>query len=349
MTAAIAAMYVVGFVLLFSAVGHHYVLSRTGAKVKIFGVGTGVLALTLGMRHAFDADHIAAIDNTTRKLMHEGKRPTSVGFFFSLGHSSVVFVMAVLLNFGIRSLDDAVSNDGSRLHTVTGIVGTSVSGGFLYVIAALNVVILVSIVRIFGEMRSGKFDEGELERKLAQRGFMNRFLGRFAERVDASWKMYPLGLLFGLGFDTATEVSLLVLSGSAVASGLPFYAILALPILFAAGMSTFDTLDGCFMNFAYGWAFATPIRKVYYNITITGLSVMAAFVIGTIEILGLLQSEFTLNDPFMRFMANFNINTAGFVVVGLFVAVWAIALAVWHFGDVEGRWEARAQRAADPA
>jgi high-affinity nickel-transport protein len=154
--------------------------------------------------------------------------------------------------------------------------------------------------------------------------------------------MYPLGLLFGLGFDTATEVSLLVLSGSAVASGLPFYAILSLPILFAAGMCTFDTLDGCFMNFAYGWAFATPIRKIYYNITITGLSVMAAFVIGTIEILGLLQSEFSLNDPFMRFMAHFNINTAGFVVVGLFIAVWAVALAVWHFGDVEGRWEARA-------
>ncbi|HWA66672.1 MAG TPA: HoxN/HupN/NixA family nickel/cobalt transporter [Mycobacteriales bacterium] len=338
MGAAVVALYVVGFALLLSAVGHHYVLSRSGAKVKIFGVGTGVLALTLGMRHAFDADHIAAIDNTTRKLMGEGQRPTSVGFFFSLGHSSVVFVLAVLLNFGIRSLDRAVSDDGSGLHHVTGIIGTSVSGTFLYLIAALNVVILVSIVRIFREMRGGAFDEAELERRLAQRGLMNRLLGGFAERVDRPWKMYPLGVLFGLGFDTATEVSLLVLSGSAVASGLPFWAILSLPILFAAGMSTFDTLDGCFMNFAYGWAFATPIRKVFYNITITGLSVMAAFVIGTIEILGLVQSEFSFDDPFMRFMSNFNINTAGFVVVGLFVAVWAIALAVWHFGDVEGRW-----------
>jgi high-affinity nickel-transport protein len=341
MFGAIIAMYVVGFVLLFSAVGHHYVLSRTGTDVKLFGVGTGILALTLGMRHAFDADHISAIDNTTRKLMSEGKRPTSVGFFFALGHSSVVFFMSILLNLGIRSLDHSVADNGSQLHHVTGIVGTSVSGGFLYLIAALNVVILVSIIRIFREMRGGSYDDAELERRLAQRGFMNRVLGGLGSRVDSPWKMYPLGVLFGLGFDTATEVSLLVLSGSAVASGLPFYAILSLPILFAAGMCTFDTLDGCFMNFAYGWAFATPIRKIYYNITITGLSVMAAFVIGTIEILGLLQSEFSLNDPFMNFMAHFNINTAGFVVVGLFVAVWAIALAVWHFGEVEARWEGR--------
>jgi high-affinity nickel-transport protein len=249
--------------------------------------------------------------------------------------------MSILLNLGIRSLDHSVADNGSQLHHVTGIVGTSVSGGFLYLIAALNVVILVSIIRIFREMRGGSYDDAELERRLAQRGFMNRVLGGLGSRVDSPWKMYPLGVLFGLGFDTATEVSLLVLSGSAVASGLPFYAILSLPILFAAGMCTFDTLDGCFMNFAYGWAFATPIRKIYYNITITGLSVMAAFVIGTIEILGLLQSEFSLNDPFMNFMAHFNINTAGFVVVGLFVAVWAIALAVWHFGEVEARWEGR--------
>jgi high-affinity nickel-transport protein len=352
MFAAIVALYVVGFVLLFAAVGHHYVVSRTASKVKVFGLGTGILALTLGMRHAFDADHISAIDNTTRKLMGEGKRPLSVGFFFALGHSSIVFLLAVLLNFGIRDLDHAVQDNGSHLHNVTSIIGTSVSGGFLYLIAALNIVILFSIVRIFRDMRRGRYDDEELERQLAQRGFMNRILGGFANRVDSPWKMYPVGLLFGLGFDTATEVSLLVLSGSAVASGLPFYAILALPILFAAGMTTFDTLDGCFMNFAYGWAFATPIRKVYYNITITGLSVVVAFVIGTIEILGLLRSELHLDDPFMNFMAHFNINTAGFVIVGVFVVVWALALAIWHFGQVETRWKvsaevARAVRAAD--
>jgi len=336
MAAVVAGLFVLGFVLLLAAVPHHYHLSRT----DLFGVGTGTLALTLGMRHAFDADHISAIDNTTRKLMAEGKRPTSVGFFFSLGHSTVVFCLAVLLNFGIRALDDQVRNGGSTLHTVTGIVGTSVSGTFLYLIAALNVVILLSIVRAFRDMRSGRFDEGELERQLQQRGLMNRFFGPLARRVDTPWKMYPIGVLFGLGFDTATEVALLVLSGTAVSSGLPFWAILSLPILFAAGMSLFDTMDGCFMNFAYGWAFSRPIRKVYYNLVITGLSVAVAVLIGSVELLGLIGQETNLSGAFWSAMSGFNINTAGFVVVGLFVATWVVALAVWHFAHIETRWDA---------
>jgi nickel/cobalt transporter (NiCoT) family protein len=336
MAISILALFVVGFALLFAAAPHHYRLSKT----EIFGIGTGILALTLGMRHAFDADHISAIDNTTRKLMAEGKRPTSVGFFFSLGHSTIVFLLAVLLNFGIRALDDQVSNDSSGLHDVTGIVGTSVSGTFLYVIAALNIVIFLSICKAFRDLRSGHFDEDELERQLEQRGLMNRFFGPLARRVDTPWKMYPVGLLFGLGFDTATEVALLVLSGTAVSSGLPFWAILCLPILFAAGMCLFDTLDGCFMNFAYGWSFSRPIRKVYYNLVITGLSVAVAFLIGTIELVGLVSSEFDLQGSFWDTMANFNVNTAGFVIVGLFVATWAIALAVWHFGKIESKWEA---------
>jgi high-affinity nickel-transport protein len=297
------------------------------------------------MRHAFDADHIAAIDNTTRKLMSEGKRPLSVGFFFSLGHSSVVFVMAVLLNFGIRSLDEQVKNGSSGLHNVTNIVGTGISGFFLYLIAALNVVILVSILRVFIEMRRGLYDDEQLEEQLNKRGLMNRFFGPLARRIDTPWKMYPIGVLFGLGFDTATEVALLVLSGTAVASGLPFYAVLALPFLFAAGMSLFDTIDGCFMNFAYGWAFARPIRKVYYNITITALSVAAAFLIGTIELLGLLPSEIHLQGAFWTFMANFNINPAGFIIVGMFAVTWLGALAVWRFGRIEQRWDAAAMRA----
>jgi nickel/cobalt transporter (NiCoT) family protein len=341
MAATVVGLYVVGFVLLLSSAPHHYALSKT----EVFGVGTGILALTLGMRHAFDADHISAIDNTTRKLMAEGKRPMSVGFFFSLGHSTIVFVLAVLLNFGIRSLDDQVKNDNSGLHSVTGIVGTSVSGTFLYLIAALNIVILVSIVKVFLELRQGKYDDEELERQLDARGLMNRFFGRLARRIDTPWKMYPIGVLFGLGFDTASEVALLVLSGTAVASGLPFYAILSLPILFAAGMSTFDTIDGCFMNFAYGWAFARPIRKVFYNITITGLSVVVAFAIGTIEILGLLPSELNWRGGVWSFFERFNINTAGFVIVGLFVITWAIALSIWHFGRVEERWDAAALEA----
>ena len=341
MAAAVVGLYVVGFLMLLAAVPHHYHL----ASKEVFGVGTGILALTLGMRHAFDADHISAIDNTTRKLMSEGRRPLSVGFFFSLGHSTIVFILAVLLNFGIRSLDHEVANGRSGLHNVTGIVGTSVSGTFLYLIAALNIVILVSIVKVFMDLRRGKYDDAELEEQLNKRGLMNRFFGPLARRIDAPWKMYPIGVLFGLGFDTATEVALLVLSGTAVASGLPFYAILSLPILFAAGMSLFDTVDGCFMNFAYGWAFARPIRKVFYNITITGLSVVVAFFIGTVEILGLLPSELNWTGSGWRFFENFNINAAGFVIVAMFVVTWVVALSIWHFGRIEQRWDTAAMSA----
>jgi len=345
MSAAIAGLHVAGFVMLFAAIPYHYHLSRT----QLFGLGTGILAYTLGMRHAFDADHISAIDNTTRKLMAERKRPLSVGFFFSLGHSTIVFVLAALLNFGIRALDSQVKNGGSGFHQVTSIVGTSVSGTFLYLIAALNVVILVSIVRVFLDLRRGKYDDESLEIQLNQRGLMNRFFGPLARRIDTPWKMYPIGVLFGLGFDTASEVALLVLSGTAVASGLPFWAILSLPILFAAGMCLFDTLDGCFMNFAYGWAFSRPIRKVYYNITITGLSVAVAFFIGTIELLGLVANETNLSGAFWHRMETFNINSAGFVVVGMFVVTWAIALSVWRFGHIEARWDKAATRARQSA
>ncbi|MGB7052493.1 MAG: HoxN/HupN/NixA family nickel/cobalt transporter [Acidimicrobiales bacterium] len=345
MAVTVIGLFVLGFVLLLAAVPHHYRLSGTA----VFGVGTGLLALTLGMRHAFDADHISAIDNTTRKLMAEGKRPTSVGFWFSLGHSTIVFALAVLLNFGIRALDDQVRNGGSTLHNVTGIIGTSVSGAFLYVIAALNIIILVSMAKAFRDLRSGRFDEAELERQLQQRGLMNRFFGPLARRVDRPWKMYPVGLLFGLGFDTATEVALLVLSGTAVSSGLPFWAILSLPLLFAAGMSLFDTLDGCFMNFAYGWAFSKPVRKVYYNMVITGLSVAMAFFIGSIELLGLFGSEFGLHGSFWAAMGDFNINTAGFAIVGLFVVTWVVAVAVWHLGDLEARWERAPSSPSSPS
>jgi len=258
--------------------------------------------------------------------------------------------MAVLLNFGIRSLDRQVRDNNSGLHNITGIVGTSVSGVFLYIIAGLNVIILVSIIKVFRDLRRGLYDDESLEEQLNKRGLMNRFFGPLARRIDTPWKIYPIGVLFGLGFDTATEVALLVLSGTAVASGLPFYAILSLPILFAAGMSTFDMIDGCFMNFAYGWAFARPIRKVYYNIIITGLSVAAAFLIGSIELLGLLPSELNWNGSVWRWFENFNINTAGFIIVGLFAVTWAVALAIWYFGKIEARWDTAALRArADDA
>jgi nickel/cobalt transporter (NiCoT) family protein len=341
MAGTVIGLNVLGWGLLAAAAGGHYHINKT----EIFGFGTGILAYTLGMRHAFDADHIAAIDNTTRKLVGEGKRPLSVGFFFSLGHSSVVFVLALLLNLGIRALDEQVKNAGSQLQHTTNIVGTLVSGFFLFLIAAMNIVILAGILKVFREMRAGRYDDQELERQLNNRGLMNRFLGPLARRIDTPWKMYPIGFLFGLGFDTATEVALLVLAGTAVVSGLPFYAVLSLPILFAAGMSLFDTADGCFMNFAYDWAFARPVRKVYYNITITALSVFVAVFVGAVEILGLLGQESNLTGSGWSWLANFNINTAGFVIVGVFVVTWVVALGIWHFGKLEQRWENGAARA----
>jgi nickel/cobalt transporter (NiCoT) family protein len=335
MAAVIIGLNVLGWGMLAAAASGHYHITGT----QLFGFGTGVLAYTLGIRHAFDADHIAAIDNTTRKLVQDGKRPLSVGFFFSLGHSTIVFALAVLLNFGIRALNSAVKDDSSGLHTYTGIIGTSVSGTFLYLIAALNAVVLYSIIKVFREMRTGAYNDEELERQLDSRGLMNRIFGGYARRIDTPWKMYPVGVLFGLGFDTATEVALLVLAGTAVVGGLPFYAVLSLPILFAAGMCLFDTADGCFMNFAYDWAFARPVRKVFYNLTITGLSVFVALFIGTIEILGLIGQEFSLVGGFWTLMGNFNINKAGFVIVGIFVVTWAVALSVWHFGKIEQKWD----------
>ena len=335
MVATVIGLNVLGWGMLAAALGGHYHINST----TVFGVGTGALAYTLGMRHAFDADHIAAIDNTTRKLVGEGQRPLSVGFFFSLGHSSVVFVLAVLLNFGIRGLDEQVKNGSSDLQHTTNIIGTCVSGFFLFLIAAFNIVILTGIIKVFREMRSGAYDDEQLEEQLNKRGLMNRFLGPLARRVDTPWKMYPIGFLFGLGFDTATEVALLVLAGTAVVGGLPFYAILSLPILFAAGMSLFDTADGCFMNFAYDWAFAKPVRKVYYNLTITGLSIFVAVFIGAVELLGLLAQDTSLNGSFWSFMQTFNINTAGLFVVGVFVVTWIVALCVWHFGRIEQKWE----------
>ncbi len=337
MAAVIAGLHVIGFGLLILVVApQHFRLGAAGT----FAIGTGITAYTLGMRHAFDADHIAAIDNTTRKMMTEGKRPLSVGFFFSLGHSTVVFGLAFLLSVGVRALSGPVQNDGSSLHKVTNVVGTTVSGTFLYAIAILNILILVSIVRIFLDMRRGAYDEQELEEQLNSRGLMNRFLGRHVNKIREPWQMYPLGVLFGLGFDTATEIALLVLAAGAGAAGLPFYAILCLPVLFAAGMSLLDTIDGSFMNFAYGWAFSKPVRKVYYNITITGLSVAVALFIGTIELVGLLADKLGLHGSLVHWFQNFNINTAGFIIVGMFVAAWTLALAVWRFARIEEKWTA---------
>jgi high-affinity nickel-transport protein len=313
MVSVIVALNGIGWFTIVALVApHHYSLGT-----KTFGLGVGLTAYTLGMRHAFDADHIAAIDNTTRKLMAEGKRPMSVGFWFSLGHSTIVFLLAFLLSLGVKALVGPVRNDNSGLHHYTGLIGTSVSGTFLFAIAAINAVILVGIVKVFRDMRRGVYDEETLEEHLANRGLMNRILRPVMKSVTRPGQMYPVGVLFGLGFDTATEVALLVLAAAGAASALPWYAILSLPVLFAAGMCLFDTIDGTFMNFAYGWAFSQPVRKVYYNITITTLSVM-----------------------FWTDMQNADINTLGFVIVGMFVVTWTVALLIWHLGGIEEKWSA---------
>jgi high-affinity nickel-transport protein len=273
--------------------------------------------------------------------MNEGQRPLSVGFFFSLGHSTIVFALGALVTVGVRGLSGAVENSNSALHRVTGVIGPTVSGSFLLLIGILNLVILVSIVRIFRRMRHGELDEQQLEEELGSRGFMNRFYGRATRAIRKPWHMYPLGILFGLGFDTATEVGLLVLAGGVAASGLPFYAIVCLPILFAAGMSLFDTIDGAFMNFAYGWAFSRPVRKLFYNITITGLSVAVALLIGTLELMSVLAGRLGLRGGIWDFVSTLDLNLVGYAIVGLFVVTWAAALAVWHFGRIEERWTQR--------
>lgn len=321
-------------IFVFTVLPHHFQYEKLGV-----GLGVAFTAWTLGVRHAFDADHISAIDNVTRKLMAEGKRPLSTGFFFALGHSTVVVAVGVGITIAAKAVFGAVVDPNSTYETLGGAIGTITSAGFLYLIALLNLIVLAGIAKVFRDMRRGTFDEAELERQLQARGLMWRFFGRFMKSINRTWQMFFVGLIFGIGFDTATEVVLLAATAYAATSGLPFYAVLALPLLFSGGMTLFDTLDGCFMNFAYGWAFARPVRKVYYNLVITGLSIAAAFLIGTIEMLGVLTSEMHLSGPFWDFMANFNINEAGFAIAGLFAGTWIVALAFWRFGKVEARWQ----------
>ena len=333
----IALLNLVGWGLLLGVVApSHYDLGAAG----VFGVGLGVTAFTLGMRHAFDADHIAAIDNTTRKLMSEGQKPVSVGFWFALGHSSVVFALVLLLSMGVRALVGQVSNASSVLQTVFGFVGTAVSGFFLIAIGLINLVILLRIVRVYRGVRSGEVGESELEEHLDSRGFLARILRGVSKAIRRPRDMYPLGLLFGLGFDTATEIALLVLAGGAAALALPWYAILVLPILFAAGMTLLDTIDGAFMNVAYGWAFANPMRKLFYNMVITGLSVFVALVIGMVEILGLVADEVGATTGPLAWVSAINMDNIGFVIVGVFVVTWVVALLIWKLGGLDRRWSA---------
>jgi high-affinity nickel-transport protein len=318
---------------------HHFDYRGEGSSAGLgVGVGVAITAWFLGFRHAFDADHISCIDNTTRKLMADGKRPLGTGFFFSLGHSAVIVGVGVGITFAAHEVFGAVVDPNSTYETAGGAIGTGLSAGFLYLIAILNLIVLAGIFKVFRDMRRGTYNEVELEAQLQARGLMYRFFGRFMRSINHTWQLFFVGLVFGIGFDTTTEVLLLAATTYAALQGLPFFAVLALPFLFAGGMMLFDSLDGTFMNFAYGWAFAKPVRKVYYNLVITGLSIGAAFIIGTIEILGIFTTEFHLNGSFWNVMANFNINVAGFCIAAMFVIVWAAALLYWRYGKVEMKW-----------
>lgn len=334
MSAAVIALHVLGWgMLVFLVAPEHFTVQGS-----VFGVGLGVTAYTLGMRHAFDADHIAAIDNTTRKLVADGRRPMSVGFWFSLGHSSIVFIMVGLLALGVKALAANVSDEHSSLQQWTGVFGTAVSGSFLLLIGLLNLVSLIGIYRIAKRMRGGEVDEAALERELSNRGGLNRLFGPLMSTIRKPWQMYPVGLLFGLGFDTVTEVSLLVIAGGAAVTGLPWYAILVLPILFSAGMSLFDSLDGSLMNFAYDWAFQEPARKIYYNLVVTGLSVAVAVLIGAQEIISILTEKLDITTGPLAAVGELDLAAMGYVIVGLFIVTWAVAALGWRYTGVRRRW-----------
>jgi high-affinity nickel-transport protein len=357
-----------GSILLLHALGFFvFIVLVVPEHYKGLGIGVSVLAYTLGLRHAFDADHISAIDNTTRKAMNQRNefvnraaanepqgtvppRPFAFGFFFSLGHSTIVVAIGVGIIIAERTVFAAVSHNGSGLEQFGGLFGTIVSASFLFLIGALNLVILAGIVKVFRSMRRGKYDEAELERQLENRGFFYRFFGRWMKAINKEWQMYPVGVVFGMGFDTATEVALLATTALLATQHVPWYAILCLPLLFTAGMTLMDTTDGMFMNLAYGWAFFNPVRKVYYNLAITGLSVAICFFIGGIELLGLLPQEIhslSQTSGFWGLMYNFDINKAGFVIVGMFILTWTAAMLIWRYGHIEERWSARLQAPAD--
>jgi len=293
-------------------------------------LGTAFLAYSFGLRHAVDADHIAAIDNVTRKLMHEGKRPVSVGFLFSLGHSTIVVLGSVLIALAASMLEHRAGS----IRAVGGVVGTLVSSLFLFAIALANLAILRSIWKVFNRVRAGlPYVEEDLDLLLAGRGLLAKLFRPMFAMISRSWHMYPLGVLFGLGFDTATEIGLLGISAAEASKGLPIWSILVFPALFAAGMSLVDTTDNILMLGAYGWAFVKPVRKLYYNLTITLVSVVVALVVGGIEALGLLVNQFGLHGGLWSVIRQLNENfgALGYFIVGFFILSWIASIAFYKW------------------
>lgn len=289
-------------------------------------VGLGIAAYVFGVRHGVDADHIAAIDNTTRKLLSEEKRPLTVGTWFSLGHSTIVVGLIVLLVLATQSIEALVPS----LKSAGSVIGTAVSGAFLFLIGLVNVVIVLEVYRIFEGLKHGRFSEQELEEQLAKRGFLNRYFGRMFRLVETPRQIYPIGVLFGLGFDTASEIALIAIAVG-VSISIPFYVVLVLPLLFTCGMVLVDTTDGIAMRYAYGWAFLKPIRKIYYNLTVTVISILVAFVIGGLELLTVLASEFQLRGGLWDGLGTLSFEDLGFAIVALFVGTWLVAAAYYRY------------------
>jgi high-affinity nickel-transport protein len=317
----------IGLWVLALATFHHYPVL----------LGTCFLAYSFGLRHAVDADHIAAIDNVTRKLMQQGQRPVTVGFFFSLGHSTIVFALSA----AVALTAVAIKTRFSALASFGNIAGTLISAFFLLAIATMNMMILASILRTFRRVKAGGvYVDEDLNLLLARRGFFGRLFRGLFRLIDHSWQMYPIGVLFGLGFDTATEVGLLGISAAEASKGLPIWSIMVFPALFTAGMALIDTTDSILMLGAYGWAFARPLRKLYYNITITSVSVLVALIIGGLETLGLVQGEFNLSGPFWDPIAalNNNFGTLGYVIIGIFMLSWIASVTFYkvkRYDDIE--------------
>ncbi len=330
---AIALMHLLGWGLLLAESSQYSAL-----------LGLGGLAYSFGMRHAFDADHISAIDNTTRKLLQEGKRPIGVGFFFSLGHSTVVFLIALAIGFAAKSIVEGVVSENGELRSVGGLIGTGVSGVFLLVIGLVNLAILMDLFGTYRRMRRGHYDRDSLKSQFVSGGTLTRLFGRLFKLITASWQMYVIGFLFGLGFDTASEVALLAVSAGASAQGLPFLAVVSLPMIFGGGMSLMDTTDGVFMAKAYSWAFSSPIRKLFYNVTVTGLSVFVALVVGGVELLQLLIGVLDLKGSVFDAISSLDFANMGFAIVGTFVLVCVAAFAFFKITRIEERWGASLDR-----
>ena len=323
--AAIIGVTAVAFALLF-VISHEYDTPGTGTSPGVAFAGLGIAAYVFGVRHGVDADHIAAIDNTTRKLLQENKRPLTVGTWFSLGHSTIVVGLIVALVFATQSIEAAIPS----LRSTGNLIGTAVSGAFLFLIGLINIIIVLEVYRIFQGLKHGRYNESELEEQLMKRGFLNRFFGRLFRLVETPRQIYPIGVLFGLGFDTASEIALIAIAVS-VAISIPFYVVLVLPLLFTSGMVLVDTTDGITMRFAYGWAFLKPIRKIYYNLTVTVISILVAFLVGGLELLGVLAGELHLRGGPWEAVAGLNFEDLGFAIVGLFVGTWLLSAAYYRY------------------